>query len=55
MIEQQGGKIVNIASVAAFGGAPPELMNAVAYNASKAASSGSPATSRPSGRSTGST
>jgi NAD(P)-dependent dehydrogenase (short-subunit alcohol dehydrogenase family) len=27
---------VNIASVAAFGGAPPELMNAVAYNASKA-------------------
>jgi NAD(P)-dependent dehydrogenase (short-subunit alcohol dehydrogenase family) len=35
MIEQQGGKIVNIASVAAFGGAPPELMNAVAYNASK--------------------
>jgi len=36
MIEQQGGKIVNIASVAAFGGAPPELMNAVAYNASKA-------------------
>jgi gluconate 5-dehydrogenase len=36
MIEQQGGKIVNIASAAAFGGAPPELMNAVAYNASKA-------------------
>lgn len=36
MIEQGGGKIVNIASVAAFGGAPPELMNAVAYNASKA-------------------
>jgi NAD(P)-dependent dehydrogenase (short-subunit alcohol dehydrogenase family) len=35
MIEQQAGKIVNIASVAAFGGAPPELMNAVAYNASK--------------------
>ena len=35
MIEQGGGKIVNIASVAAFGGAPPELMNAVAYNASK--------------------
>jgi len=25
MIEQQAGKIVNIASVAAFGGAPPEL------------------------------
>jgi NAD(P)-dependent dehydrogenase (short-subunit alcohol dehydrogenase family) len=36
MIEQGAGKIVNIASVAAFGGAPPELMNAVAYNASKA-------------------
>jgi NAD(P)-dependent dehydrogenase (short-subunit alcohol dehydrogenase family) len=36
MIERGGGKIVNIASVAAFGGAPPELMNAVAYNASKA-------------------
>ena len=36
MIEQQAGKIVNIASVAALGGAPPELMNAVAYNASKA-------------------
>jgi NAD(P)-dependent dehydrogenase (short-subunit alcohol dehydrogenase family) len=36
MIEQKSGKIVNIASVAAFGGAPPELMNAVAYNASKA-------------------
>jgi NAD(P)-dependent dehydrogenase (short-subunit alcohol dehydrogenase family) len=35
MIEQRGGKIVNIASVAAFVGAPPELMNAVAYNASK--------------------
>ena len=35
MIEQRAGKIVNIASVAAFGGAPPELMNAVGYNASK--------------------
>jgi NAD(P)-dependent dehydrogenase (short-subunit alcohol dehydrogenase family) len=35
MIEQAGGKIVNIASVAAFIGGPPELMNAVAYNASK--------------------
>ncbi len=35
MIEQQAGKIVNIASVAGLGGAPPELMNAVAYNASK--------------------
>ncbi|HUO73896.1 MAG TPA: SDR family oxidoreductase [Solirubrobacteraceae bacterium] len=35
MIAQGRGKIVNIASVAAFGGAPPELMDAVAYNASK--------------------
>jgi gluconate 5-dehydrogenase len=35
MIEQGGGKIVNIASVAAFTGAPPELMDAVAYSASK--------------------
>jgi NAD(P)-dependent dehydrogenase (short-subunit alcohol dehydrogenase family) len=36
MIEQQVGKIVNIASIAAFGGGPPALMNAVAYSASKA-------------------
>ena len=35
MIEQGGGAIVNIASVAAFGGADPELMNAVGYNAAK--------------------
>ena len=35
MIDHGGGKIINIASVAALGGAPPELMNAVAYNASK--------------------
>jgi NAD(P)-dependent dehydrogenase (short-subunit alcohol dehydrogenase family) len=35
MIAQGGGKIVNIASVAAFGGAPPEVMDAIAYNASK--------------------
>ena len=36
MIAQaRGGKIVNIASVAAFRGAPPELMDAIAYNASK--------------------
>jgi gluconate 5-dehydrogenase len=36
MIEQgEGGKIVNIASIAAFGGAPPEIMNAIPYNASK--------------------
>jgi NAD(P)-dependent dehydrogenase (short-subunit alcohol dehydrogenase family) len=37
MIEQgDGGKIVNIASVAAFRGAPAEAMNAIPYNASKA-------------------
>ncbi len=35
MIEQGSGKIVNVASVAAFGGAPPEVMDAVAYTASK--------------------
>jgi NAD(P)-dependent dehydrogenase (short-subunit alcohol dehydrogenase family) len=31
----RGGKIVNIASVAGLGGAPPEVMNAISYNASK--------------------
>jgi gluconate 5-dehydrogenase len=31
----QGGKIVNIASVAGLGGAPAEVMNAIPYNASK--------------------
>ncbi len=36
MIEQgEGGRIVNIASVAALGGGPPEVMNAIPYNASK--------------------
>jgi gluconate 5-dehydrogenase len=30
-----GGKIVNIASVAGLSGAPPEVMNAIPYNASK--------------------
>jgi gluconate 5-dehydrogenase len=35
MIDQGGGKIVNIASVAAFRGAAPEAMNALPYNASK--------------------
>jgi gluconate 5-dehydrogenase len=35
MIEAGGGKIVNIASVAGLGGAPPEVMNAIAYNATK--------------------
>jgi NAD(P)-dependent dehydrogenase (short-subunit alcohol dehydrogenase family) len=37
MIGQGGGKIVNIASIAAFKGAPPEVMNAIPYNASKRA------------------
>jgi gluconate 5-dehydrogenase len=35
MIDDGGGKIVNIASVAGLGGAPPEVMNAISYNASK--------------------
>ncbi len=35
MIRQGGGKIVNIASVAAFRGAPPEAVDAIPYNASK--------------------
>jgi gluconate 5-dehydrogenase len=36
LIEQgEGGKIVNIASVAAFRGAPQEAMNSIPYNASK--------------------
>jgi gluconate 5-dehydrogenase len=36
LIQQgDGGKIVNIASVAAFRGAPEEAMNAIPYNASK--------------------
>jgi len=36
MIAQgRGGKIVNVASVAAFRAAPPELMDAVGYSASK--------------------
>ena len=30
-----GGKIVNIASVAGLGGAPPEIMNAIPYSTSK--------------------
>jgi NAD(P)-dependent dehydrogenase (short-subunit alcohol dehydrogenase family) len=37
MIEQGAGKIVNIASIAGFKGAPPEIMNAIPYNASKGA------------------
>ncbi len=36
LIEQaEGGKIVNVASVAAFRGAPQAAMNAIPYNASK--------------------
>jgi NAD(P)-dependent dehydrogenase (short-subunit alcohol dehydrogenase family) len=36
LIEQgEGGKIVNVASIAAFRGVVPEAMNAVPYNASK--------------------
>jgi NAD(P)-dependent dehydrogenase (short-subunit alcohol dehydrogenase family) len=35
MIRQGGGTIVNIASIAALGGWPPELMNAVAYSSAK--------------------
>ena len=36
LIQQgEGGKIVNVASVAAFRGAPQEAMNAIPYNASK--------------------
>jgi gluconate 5-dehydrogenase len=35
MIDRGGGKIVNVASNAAFGSLPPELMDAVAYSASK--------------------
>jgi NAD(P)-dependent dehydrogenase (short-subunit alcohol dehydrogenase family) len=35
MIEQKAGKIVNIASVAALTGSPPEIMNTIAYNATK--------------------
>jgi gluconate 5-dehydrogenase len=36
MIERgDGGRIVNVASTAAFGALPPELMDAVAYTASK--------------------
>ncbi len=37
MIEQRGGKIVNIASVAGLRGGPPEVMNALPYNATKGA------------------
>ncbi|MGE5577508.1 MAG: SDR family oxidoreductase [Syntrophothermus sp.] len=37
MIQQKGGKIINLASVAGLGGSPPEVMDAVVYSASKGA------------------
>jgi gluconate 5-dehydrogenase len=35
MIDQRAGKIVNIASIAALTGSPPEIMNTIAYNTTK--------------------
>ena len=35
MLQRGEGSIINVASVAAFGGAPAELMDAIGYNASK--------------------
>ena len=40
MSKQRYGRIINIASIAAFVGTPPELLDAVAYQASKAAVAG---------------
>ena len=37
MIAAGGGKIINVASTAGFRGAPPEIMNALPYQASKGA------------------
>ncbi|MFP8783878.1 SDR family oxidoreductase [Planococcus plakortidis] len=37
MIPQNGGKIINIASVAGLGGIDPKLMDAIGYNTSKGA------------------
>ncbi|MED4228927.1 SDR family oxidoreductase [Neobacillus cucumis] len=37
MLEQQSGKIINIASTAGLKGINPKLMNAIGYNASKGA------------------
>jgi NAD(P)-dependent dehydrogenase (short-subunit alcohol dehydrogenase family) len=37
MIEQKGGKIINIASVAGLGGTNPEILNTIGYNTSKGA------------------
>jgi len=37
MVEQNGGKIINIGSMAGVLGTPPEIMDALAYNTSKGA------------------
>lgn len=37
MIEQKSGKIINIASVAGFGGTDPRVMDTIGYNTSKGA------------------
>ncbi|PTL39257.1 SDR family oxidoreductase [Alkalicoccus saliphilus] len=37
MIDQKAGKIINIASVAGFGGTDPKLMDTIGYNTSKGA------------------
>ncbi len=37
MIEQEGGKIINIASIAGFGGTDPRYMDTIGYNTSKGA------------------
>jgi len=36
MISRRRGKIINIASIAAFRGIPPEILNTLSYNAAKA-------------------
>jgi len=36
MISKRKGKIINIASIAAFRGIPPEILNTLSYNAAKA-------------------
>ena len=37
MIRQRAGRIINIASVAAYKGAPPEIMDTISYQATKGA------------------
>ncbi|WP_100010249.1 SDR family oxidoreductase [Lentibacillus sediminis] len=37
MIEQQRGKIINLASIAGFGGVDPRIMDTIGYNTSKGA------------------